>query len=153
MPEEYRNIYRTARLAAGLTQEAAAEKLGLSPKSIYAYEAGKVIPPDRVVELMVICYDAQYLAYQHLKESNSLMGRVVPTLEERTMLETCVRIFNRLRDFSERHAVERLLSIAEDNIIDDEERPEFYAVMTDLREIVKSGLELEVYCTGDGDRE
>ena len=87
MPEEYRNIYKTARKSAGLTQEAAAERLGISPESIRAYETGLRIPPNEVVEQMVICYNAQHLAYQHLHETNALAARIVPALEPRSLLE------------------------------------------------------------------
>ena len=150
MPEEYRNIYKTCRKAAGLTQEAAAERLGISVESLRAYETAQRIPPNEVVELMVILYNAQHLAYQHLRESNSLYGRIIPPLEERPMLDTCVRIFNRLREFSARHSVERLLAIAEDNVVDETERPEFDAIIEDLQEIIQSGLELAVYCESRG---
>lgn len=38
MSEEYRNIYKIARRTAGFTQEAAAERLGISVESVRAYE-------------------------------------------------------------------------------------------------------------------
>ena len=41
MPEECRNIYKKARRSAGLTQEAAAERLGISVESVRAYETGQ----------------------------------------------------------------------------------------------------------------
>lgn len=145
MPGDYRNIYKNARSAAGYTQERAAEMLGISVESLRAYETGGRVPGNNTVERMIEIYSTPYLAYQHLKESNALMSHIIPALEERTMLETCVRIFTRLHRFSEQHSVERLLEIAEDNVIGNDERPEFYAIMADLREIVKSGLELEVY--------
>ena len=62
MPGENRNIYKTSRRAAGLTQEAAAERLGISVESVRAYETGQRLPPNDVVELMVILYNAQHLA-------------------------------------------------------------------------------------------
>ena len=40
MSGESRNIYQTARKAAGLTQEAAAEQLAVSVESLRAYENG-----------------------------------------------------------------------------------------------------------------
>ena len=36
MPEEYRNIYKICRKSAGFTQEAAAERLGISVESLRA---------------------------------------------------------------------------------------------------------------------
>lgn len=148
MPEECRNIYKAARRAAGFTQEAAAEKLSISVESIRAYETGQRIPSNEVVELMVICYNAQYLAYQHLHETNVLAAKIVPQLEERTLMEAAVRIYNRLNRFAERHSVERLMEIAEDGQIDDEERKVFDEIMEDLRELLKSGMELEAFCHG-----
>ena len=97
MSEECRNIYKKARRVAGLTQEAAAERLGISVESVRAYETGQRVPPNDVVEDMVVCYDYQKLAFQHLHETNTLAAKVVPQLEERTLLETAIRIYNRLR--------------------------------------------------------
>ena len=148
MQSESRNIYKTARRAAGFTQESAAERLGVCAESLRAYETGQRVPPNDVVEQMCICYNAQHLAYQHLHETNALMGRVVPQLEERSLLEISVRIYNRLSWFAKRDRLSRLMSIAEDGVIDEDERAEFDAIVSDLREIVKSGLELEVFCGG-----
>ena len=146
MSEGCRNIYKTARRSAGLTQDAAAERLAISVESLRAYETGQRVPPNDVVEQMVICYNTQHLAYQHLHETNTLMARVVPQLEQRSVLEAVVRIYNRMHRFEATHGVERLMAIAEDGEIDQTERVEFEAILEDLREIVKSGLELEVYC-------
>ena len=144
MPEEYRNIYKTARQAAGLTQEAAAERLADSVESIRAYETAQRIPPNRVVEAMVEVYDTQHLAYQHLKETNALAGRIIPSVQERSLMESAVRLYNRLNRFSASHSVERLLEIAEDGRIDEEERPEFDAIVAELKALVQCGMELDL---------
>ena len=145
MPAEYRNIYKTARRAAGMTQEAAAERLGISVESVRAYETGQRIPPNDIVEQMVICYNAQHLAYQHLHETNALISRIVPQLEQRTVLEVAVRIYNRMNNFQRLKSLDRLMAFAEDGRIDDSEREEFDTIVAELREIIQSGLELEVY--------
>lgn len=147
MQNDTRNIYKIARRAAGYTQEAAAEMMNLSVESLRAYETGRRIPAGDVVLQMVICYNAQRLAVQHLQETNILFNSVVPRLEERSMLEVAVRIYNRLRSFQEDNRLERLLAIAEDGVIDDQERPEFEAIIADLRQIIQSGLELDVFCS------
>ena len=144
MPEEYRNIYKTARQAAGLTQEAAAERLAVSVESIRAYETAQRIPPNRVVEAMVEVYDTQHLAYQHLKETNALAGRISPTVQERSLMESAVRLYNRLNRFSASHSVERLLEIAEDGRIDQEERADFDAIVAELKALVQCGMELDL---------
>lgn len=78
-----------------------------------------------------------------------LADRIIPAIEERSLMELALRIYNRLRRFAKEGSVERLLDIAEDGQIDQTERAEFDAIMADLREIVKGGLELEVFCGRD----
>ena len=146
MPGNDRNCYKIARRAAGLTQEAAAERLGLSVESIRAYETGGRVPPSQVVELMVILYNAQHLAYQHLHETNELYNRIVPALEDRDLIRTAVVLRNRLARMEQRRSLDRLLEIAEDDRIDDAERPEFLAIVAELREIVRGALELQLHC-------
>ena len=142
MPEECRNIYKTCRKAAGFTQEAAAERLGISVESLRAYESGQRIPPNEVVELMVILYNAQHLAYQHLRETNAMYGRVVPEVPLCSVLEASARLTNRIYAFADSHADRRLMRMAEDNVIDPVERPEFDAILEELQEIVEAALAL-----------
>lgn len=144
MPEEYRNIYKAARRAAGFTQERAAELLEISVRSLADYETGQRTPPNDVVEDMVDCYDYQRLAYQHLKETNALAGRIIPTVQERSLMESAVRLYNRLNRFSASHSVERLLEIAEDGRIDQEERADFDAIVAELKALVQCGMELDL---------
>lgn len=146
MPEEYRNIYKSARRSAGLTQEAAAERLAVSVESLRAYETAQRIPPNDVVERMVVCYNTQYLAYQHLHETNALMSRIVPELERRSLLQLAARINNRMNRIDRKGGIDRLMEIAEDDHIDADERQEFDEILEELRELVKSFLELDVFC-------
>ena len=142
MPDDCRNIYKTCRKAAGLTQEAAAERLGISVESLRAYETGQRVPPNEVVELMVILYNAQHLAFQHLRETNALYSSVVPEVRPRSVLEASAKLTNRIFLFAESHADRRLLRITEDNVIDASERAEFNAIMEDLQASVEAALEL-----------
>ena len=150
MPEECRNIYKTCRKAAGFTQEAAAERLGISVESLRAYESGQRIPPNEVVELMVILYNAQHLAYQHLRETNAMYGRVVPEVPLCPVLEASARLTNRIYAFADSHADRRLMRMAEDNVINPVERPEFDAILEELQEIVEAALALR--CAKDTER-
>lgn len=129
MPEDCRNIYKRARNKAGYTQEAAAEMLNVSVESLRAYETDRRIPAGDVVLQMMVCYHCDYLPVQHLQETSVLFNSVVPRLEERNVLETAVRIYNRLRRFQDDNRLDRLLAIAEDGVVDDQERPEFEAII------------------------
>jgi len=56
----FKNI-KKARLAAGLSQEELAEKLGVSAKTVSAYETGRAIPPSptliRIAEITEVPID------------------------------------------------------------------------------------------------
>lgn len=149
MPQDKRNIYKIAREARGLTQEAAAEKLGISDSSIRAYETGQRVPPNEVVELMAICYDAQHLAFQHLRETNSMYGSIVPAVPDCSVLEASAKLINRIYEFADSHSDRRLMRIAEDNVIDQDERPEFDDILDELQEIVEAAL--AVKCARQGE--
>lgn len=148
MPHERRNIYKIAREARGLTQEAAAEKLGISDSSIRAYETGQRVPPSEVVELMTILYDASYLPYQHLREVNSMYSRVVPEVVPCGVLEASAKLINRIYRFADSHADRRLMQIAEDNVIDQAERAEYDGILEELRGIVEAATALR--CAKEG---
>ena len=139
------NIYFAARRAAGHTREKAAEMIPVSVRSLADYENGRTIPPNEVVERMVICYGTQYLAYQHLHETNTLAARVVPSLERRPMIQTVVRLYNDLKRFDNQHNMDALLEIAEDDRVDAGERAEFDGIVQDLQEILKTSLELAMF--------
>ena len=62
MERKYPNLYQRARLSTGLTQERAAELLGLSPESLKQYEGGKTVPKDETVAKMVEVYSCQWRA-------------------------------------------------------------------------------------------
>ena len=149
MPEDYSNIYKIARRAAGYTQEAAAEQLNISIESVRAYETYQRTPTADDVERMVVCFGAPQLAYQHLHETNALISRVIPQLEPRSIPEVAIRIYNRMRSFSQGACLERLMAIAEDGRVDDTEQPEFDAIVKILRSIIQSSLELEIFCSPD----
>lgn len=142
MPEETRNIYKTCRKAAGLTQEAAAERLGISVESLRAYETGQRVPPDEVVEAMSDLYNTLHLIVRHVRERNAMYSRVVPDVPNVGVLKASARLTNRIFEFAESHADKRLMRIAEDDVIDSTERAEFDAILKDLQEIVAAALAL-----------
>ena len=150
MPEENRNTYKTYRKAAGLTQEAAAERLGISVESLRAYETDQRIPSNDVVELMSILYNDLSLIVRHVHSTNNLYNRVVPEIQPKSVLEASAKPTNRIFIFAESHADRRLLRITEDNVIDQSERAEFDAIMEDLQEIVEAALELRCARQGGG---
>ena len=137
------NIYRRARMSAGLTQERAAEKLGISVESIKAYESYTRLPPFDVVDGMVIVYDTQYLAYQHTRIVSGAV-KVVPEVEQLDLPRAALRLINKTMAFADKRRDRDLLAIAEDGVIDEAERPLFEAIVTELDELIKAALELKI---------
>ena len=56
MDKKCPNLYQRARLSTGMSQERAAELLGLSVERLKQYEGGKTVPKDEKVERMVEVY-------------------------------------------------------------------------------------------------
>lgn len=69
--------YKTCRESAGIKQEAAAEFLNVSCRTLSDYENGKARVPDDIVDSMAELYRSPLLAWWHLK-SNSVLGKYLP---------------------------------------------------------------------------
>ena len=132
MDKKCPNLYQRARLSAGLTQERAAELLGLSPESLKQYEGGKTVPKDETVARMVEAYSCPWLALEHAQATDTL--GVMPEVTPRPLPMASIALRNRLQDATGR--LDALLRIAEDGVIDEAERPEFDSIVVELREFL-----------------
>ncbi len=142
MPGNGIEIYRTCREQAGLTQEQAAEGLNCSVRQMARYEAGEVPVPDDIAYQMVVLYDSQLLAVQHLRLVSHVAAKILPPVTVLDLPRAAIRIINLVRKFAERHRERELLDIAEDGVISPEERPLFDQIMAELQELVRAIMEL-----------
>ena len=148
MPQCERNIYKTARQAKGLTQESAAEKLGISETSLRAYESGDRVPPVEVVDLMVIAYDSQLLGIQHLRASAEMARSILPEVQALPLSEAVLQLLNRVYAFADNHRDRQLMAIAADDCIDEDEQPLFLQIVEhDLQEIIEAAMAVR-YASG-----
>ena len=129
------NIYRRCRLRTHLTQEAWAEALGISVESVKRYELGLVRPQDDIVLRMILESNYEALAYQHIAMSTQALHVLPDTPVDLPLSQATIRIINRLAAFFDQHRDRQLMQIAEDGRIDDEERPLFDAIMSELQEL------------------
>ena len=136
------NIYQSARERAGLTQESASEQLYISTESLRMYETGRRRPSDEMAVMMAEVYREEALVYRHIKASPA--GRVLPDLTERSLQECTIRLFRLLRQFVREQHVETLLEIAEDGIIDEQERPIYHQIMSDFGKSWKPSLQFRL---------
>ena len=140
MPQDKRNIYKIAREARGLTQEAAAEKLGISDSSIRAYESGQRIPPPEVVDLMVIAYDSQLLGIQHIRASAEMARSIVPDVKELRLPEAIMEFLDQIYSFVDTHRDRELLKIGKDGIVDEEESPAYERIDDELGQLIEAAM-------------
>ena len=140
------NIYQAARKESCLTQEQAAERLEVSETTVKAWEQGTRVPDNETVARMAELYGTPWLALEHLRSAGSTLG-VIPEITVQSLPTAAITLINRVLDFAERHRDRQLLRIAEDGIIDEEERPDFDDICRDLDGIV--GAALQVKYTSD----
>jgi len=72
------NIYKNARLQAGLKREPVAEELHIDVRTLDKYEALNGKAPEDIVKQMCILYDNKFLAFQHLKKGP--LGEFLPDI-------------------------------------------------------------------------
>lgn len=142
MKERSGNIYRNARQTAGFTQERWAEHLGVSVEAVRQYEGGIIMPGDDVVTRMAEVSGMHILAYWHLVRKSRLAAKILPELEEQKGLpEAVLGLLIQLDDFRE-DGMKKLVRIAADGKIDEEETEDYLRILEQLRELLRRGYEL-----------
>lgn len=143
MPRSQRNIYQSARVAAGLTQEQAAEAISVGETTLRGYESGRVVPPDETVLLMARAYGADRLRLEHACATDNL-GLLPEDARPLPMEQSALRMCRQLREL-EPH-VRRYMEIAEDGAVDKSEEVDLQAVQAAVGRFVATCL--AVQCCG-----
>ena len=134
------NIYKAHRLVAGYTQERAAEMLGISVRSIADYETGVRIPPNDVVNDMVMVYNSQLLGIQHLQLSSRVARDLLPDVQDMRLPEAVLTLIDAIYDFSDDKMARELIDIARDGKIDESERLRFDKIVEKLNVISAAAM-------------
>jgi len=140
MRTRQRNIYQAARLAAGLTQEAAAETLHVGETTLRGYESGRVVPPDETVVLMAEAYRTPWLRLAHGAARDKL-GLFPEDTAPLPMEQSALRMHRQLREL-EPH-VRRYMEIAEDGAVDKSEEVDLQAVQAAVGRFVATCLAVQ----------
>lgn len=138
------SIYRICRDEAGLTQEAAAEKLNCSVRQLARYEAGEQRTPDDIAYRMVTLYNSPLLEVQHLRLVSPVAADLLPPVAKRAFIQVSVRIANQIRCFYKSDQGYRLMEIAEDNVVSPEEEALYLEIYGKLLDMVQSIMELRI---------
>ena len=151
MERESRNIYKTARTVAGLTQERWAEAIGVSVDSVRNYEAGSQIPSDEIVRAMSEISGLAPLSYWHLCHKSELAADMLPEVQRVPLPQAVCALVSRMEDFV-LTCPDQLLRMAADGQIDEMERNDYDGILEALDGIVQAALQLK-YAEGGGKNE
>ena len=140
MQNDCTNIYQSARKISGLTQERAAELLGLSPRSLADYESGLRLPPNDVADRMVTVYNSQLLAVQHLRNSTQFARELLPDVKSMTLPQAVLNLVDAVYAFADSRADRELIDIARDGVITEDERERFDHVVEQIQHITAAAI-------------
>lgn len=144
MDTKSRNIYESARVAAGMTQERWAEHLGISADSVRKYEGGKMMPSDDIVLKMAEISDMLKLAYWHLQRKSRIAAAILPELDaELGLPEAVLSLLIQIDDFRE-DGLPKLVRIAADGKIDESEAEAYDRAMRQLSDLIRSAVALSL---------
>ena len=146
--EGYETLYARYRKAAGMTQEYAAELLGVSVRTLQAWERGESTPPNLRVLSMCDIYTAPTLAIEHLRMSNIIAYDVLPAVRAVPVAQAVCSLVRQVRKFEELHAGDRLLEIAADGKIDQIERADYDQILIELEPMIEAVMSLRYAMEG-----
>ena len=145
------NVYFRARKNAAMynerlsSREGASELLGLSVSRLADYELvnTKVVPVDKVV-LMADLYNCPELKTGYCKHECPIGGYLPIATEAKGLEGITLRLMQRL-DHEELNRIKKqLVSITEDGVIDETEKPELEKILAFLEEIAETISELKI---------
>ena len=150
MQEPYRTMYARHRNAAGLTQEKAAELLGISVRTLANYELGVTVPADQTVAMMCDVYPAPMLALEHLRSTSSMGRALIPEVTRLPLAQAACQLIWQIQDFTSKQRPQDLIWISSNGKVDEGEQERvFTEIVDELQGIVQAAVQLQ-YAQGTG---
>lgn len=142
MSEPCKTIYANYRRAAGMSQERAAELLGVAVRTLAGWERGESFPPDLRVLSMADIYCAPTLAIEHLRLTACIARDIIPEVPCVPLPQAVCSLLSAMRKLEQAHKDDRLLEIAADGQVDGMEAQEFSAIVDELEDVIAAALSL-----------
>lgn len=144
--------FRRGRELSGMTQEELAAYLRIDPRTVRRYEAGEIPVPDQlmveVAELPGVTEPA-YLMHRHYKEKYHISDEILPPVQRVPLAVAVINLLRELKRLETAQVASKLLDLADDGIIDPEEKTDFELIMDKL-DGVRRAVELLRYCRKEG---
>ena len=142
MDQQPRNIYKTARRFAGMTQERWAEAVGVSVDSIRCYENGSVLPSDATVAAMCEISNHAALGFWHLRNKSPLAAGTLPEVDQLPLPQAVVQLLCAINDFKDYHG--DLLTLAADGKITTSEAAAWENIVARLDAVIRAAIQVKV---------
>lgn len=150
MQDSFTTMYARHRKAAGLTQEKAAEMLGISRRTLANYELGLTIPTDQTVTLMCDAYQTSVLALEHLRSVSGMARSLLPEVTRLPLAQAACQLIYQIQDFTSKSRPQDLIWISSNGKVDEGEQERVFAEITEeLEGIVQAAIQLR-YAQGTG---
>lgn len=132
--KENKNIYQISRENAGLTREAASEKMVyISSDRIEKIESEKSEPhPDEILT-MAECYKNPSLCNYYCSQECPIGQEYVPQVEVKDLSQITLEMISSLNSLQKER--DRLIEITVDGEITEDEIPDFKAIQSDLEKM------------------
>lgn len=141
---ENKNIYQLSREAANLTREEASEEMVyISDDRIEKIESDKSLPHPDEVMTMSECYKKADLCNYYCSNECPIGQKYVPQLELKNLQQITLEVLNALNTVNNRQA--RLIEIAVDGKITNDEKDDFLQIINDLSKIAVSAQTLRLW--------
>ena len=145
--KENKTVYQLRREAAGLTREAAAERLEfISAARIEKIESERSAPHPEEVLAMAEVYGDPMLRNVYCTQECPIGRRYIPRLKEKSLsqitLEMCVTLNELMRER------DRLMEITVDGSISPEEEPDFRGIQDNLEKMSSAIESLKLWVDG-----
>lgn len=132
------NIYKNARLDAGLRREPVAEELHIDVRTLDKYESLDGNPPDETVKKMCELYNNKYLAYLHIKKSP--LGEFLPDLQPTTFEGATLTMVNSLNEVNA--TINQIIKIASDGKVNECEKSDWERCCKEITRLASAILSI-----------
>ena len=141
MNERFAEAAYNARRCAGFTAETASEMLGIAPRTLAYYEAGRQVP-DEIVARMVKAYTSPELGYFWLSRELATGRLILPPIQAAGISSKALRL-----RLSLKHAAaiqEELEEICVDDIISAHEKKPLQEYVGKIRELAAACMNVSL---------
>ena len=139
-----KNIYQLSREAAGLTREAASERLEfMSDDRIEKIETRGALPAPDEVLAMAACYKNMALCNEYCTGECPIGERYVQKIQPKELGQITLEVVNSINNLEKKKA--RLIEIAVDGQITADEETDFAEIREELDSIARSVATLQLW--------